>query len=134
MSATASSTGDLPPIAADPQGKWLQLPLSFRQELGHVRALPDVELVRNTCLDSAGRRAMLLPRASDAAELTFLCEVFEELQLRVARKAVLAQKRRALLDPALQFLAAKRFRPVQLDPPVRSLDWLNQVSGAHQKA
>ena len=134
MSETLASDGELLSIAADPAGKWRQLPVAFRRDLGHVTDLPDAELIHNLCLDDHDRRAMLLPFAADAAELSFLCEIFKDLQVQLARKAALAQKRRALLDPSLQFLAAKRCCLQPPAPRIHSLAWLTSASGACQRA
>jgi hypothetical protein len=134
MSETLASDGELLSIAADPAGKWRQLPVAFRRDLGHVADLPDAELIHNLCLDDHDRRAMLLPFAADAAELSFLCEIFKDLQVQLARKAALAQKRRALLDPSLQFLAAKRCCLQPPAPRIHSLAWLTSASGACQRA
>ena len=134
LSETLASDGELVSIAADPAGKWLQLPLAFRRGFGHVADLPDAELIHNLCLDDCDRHAMLLPFAADAAELAFCCEIFKGLQVQLARKAALAQKRRALLDPSLQYLAAKRCCLQQPAPRIHSLAWLTSASGACQRA
>ena len=134
MSETLASDGELVSIAADPAGKWLQLPLAFRRDFGHVTNLPDAEVIHNLCLDDSDRRAMLLPFAADAAELAFCCEIFQGLQVQLARKAALAQKRRALVDPSLQYLAAKRCCLQQPAPRIHSLAWLTSASGACQRA
>ena len=72
MSETLASDGELLSVAADPAGKWRQLPIAFRRDLGHVADLPDAELIHNLCLDDHDRSAMLLPFAADAAELSNL--------------------------------------------------------------